>query len=102
MNDDVNNHVDPPARPTCGAMNRQGQPCKVPPMTGKTRCRLHGGKTPTGTKGNRKHGLYSQHLTQVEQAQWDSVQVGAVDDELKMLRIYLARCVALDAQINKA
>jgi hypothetical protein len=62
---------------------------------------MHGGKTPTKTKGNRKHGLYSAHLTEAEQAQWDGIQLGVVDEELKMLRIYLARCVALDAQISK-
>src|SRR3954468_12094404 len=101
MNDHVNNPVDPPVKRQCGALNRQGQPCKVSPMKGKTRCRLHGGATPTKTKGNRKHGLYSAYLTEAEQEQWDSIQLGVVDEELKMLRIYLARCVALDAQISK-
>jgi hypothetical protein len=85
----------------CGARNRQGKPCQKPPMKGKNRCLAHGGKTPTGTKGNRKHGLYSAYLTEAEQEQWDGIQLGVVDEELKMLRIYLARCVALDAQISK-
>lgn len=84
----------------CGALNRQGQPCQKPPLLGKARCKLHGGATPTGTKGNRIHGLYSVHLTQAEQAQWDDIPVGVVDDELRMLRVYLARCVALDARIS--
>ena len=69
-------------------------------MKGKARCAMHGGKTPTGTKGNRTHGLYSTHLTEAEQERWDSIQVGVLDDELRMLRIYLARCVALDATMN--
>lgn len=71
-------------------------------MKGKARCAMHGGKTPMKTRGNRKHGLYSAHLTPEEQDQWDGIQIGAVDDELRMLRIYLARCVALDAQISNA
>jgi hypothetical protein len=91
---------DQPKR-LCGATNRQGKPCQKPPLTGKTRCKLHGGATPTKTKGNRKHGLYSAYLTEAEQEQWDGIQLGVVDEELKMLRIYLARCVALDAQISK-
>src|SRR3954462_843843 len=93
--------MDQTEKRICGATNRQGKPCQKPPMRGKTRCMMHGGKTPTKTKGNRKHGLYSVHLTEAEQAQWDSIQLGVVDEELKMLRIYLARCVALDATISK-
>lgn len=58
---------------------------------------MHGGKTPKGTRGNRTHGFYSRHLTADEQAQWDGISLGAVDDELRLLRVYLARCVALDA-----
>lgn len=33
-------------RRTCGATNRQGQPCKLPPTPGATRCRFHGGALP--------------------------------------------------------
>lgn len=67
---------------------------------------LHGGKTPSGKhtgkkNGNHRHSLYSAHLTEAEQQQWDNIQLGVVDEELKMLRIYLARCVALDATISK-
>jgi hypothetical protein len=84
----------------CGALNRQGKPCQKPPMKGRERCLMHGGATPTGTRGNRTHGLYSQYLTPAEQERWEEVQVGVVDDELKMLRVYLARCVALDATMT--
>lgn len=90
----------PPDR-RCGAKNRAGNPCGLRPLKGKTRCKLHGGRTPTGTKGNRKHGLYSQHMTEAEQAKWDGLQLGVVDDELRMLRVYLDRCIALDAQISQ-
>lgn len=90
------------SRRVCGALNRQGKPCQKPPLKGKTRCMMHGGATPKGKHtGNLKHGLYSAHLTEAEQAQWDGIQLGVVDEELKMLRIYLARCVALDATISK-
>lgn len=45
----------------CGAKRRGGGTCKLPPLTGKTRCRLHGGATPSGPQASRfKHGLYSK------------------------------------------
>ena len=52
----------------CGARNRRGLPCRAPAMRGRTRCRLHGGKstgprTAEGLKRSRKarwkHGRYS-------------------------------------------
>lgn len=52
----------------CGARNRQGQPCQKPPLKGKERCMMHGGKTPTKTRGNGVHGLYSAALTDAEAA----------------------------------
>jgi hypothetical protein len=58
---------------------------------------MHGGKTPKGTPGNRRHGLYATHLTEEERAGWHDIQIGALDDELRLLRVYIARCVALDA-----
>lgn len=29
----------------CGAKTRDGDPCKLPPVTGATRCRMHGGSS---------------------------------------------------------
>jgi hypothetical protein len=90
---------------TCGALNRQGEPCKVAPMLGKNRCpmlgknrcRLHGGKTPKGTKGNRTHGLYSAGLSDEERELWDDIQLGNVDDEIRLCRIQLRRAMNMDA-----
>ena len=31
---------------TCGAKTRDGDLCRNPPMTGRRRCRMHGGSTP--------------------------------------------------------
>lgn len=36
------------SRATCGAKTRDGDPCRNPPMSGATRCRMHGGATPRG------------------------------------------------------
>lgn len=48
----------------CGARTRAGTACRSPAVTGKRRCRMHGGAAGSGApKGNRnalKHGLYAQ------------------------------------------
>ena len=31
----------------CGAKTRQGNPCRKPPLNGRTRCRLHGALSPS-------------------------------------------------------
>src|SRR5262249_36413089 len=50
-------------KPRCGARTRSGRPCQLPPVTGKTRCRMHGGAAgsgaPTGNKNALKHGRYT-------------------------------------------
>ena len=47
----------------CGAKTRKGTPCEAPAVTGKKRCRMHGGAAGSGApKGNQnalKHGLYT-------------------------------------------
>ena len=32
--------------PRCGAKTRQGRPCRLVPMVGQVRCRMHGGASP--------------------------------------------------------
>ena len=48
----------------CGARTRSGDPCRLPPVTGRRRCRMHGGATGSGApRGNRNalvHGFYSR------------------------------------------
>ncbi|CAN1520486.1 hypothetical protein MCEKH45_01088 [Methylophilaceae bacterium] len=45
----------------CGAKTRAGTPCKKPSVIGKTRCRLHGGLSPSGEAHyNYKHGRYTK------------------------------------------
>jgi hypothetical protein len=48
----------------CGAKTRSGAPCKSAPVTGRRRCRMHGGAdgsgAPSGSRnGNYKHGRYT-------------------------------------------
>ena len=50
--------------PRCGARTRSGKPCRSPAVSGKRRCRMHGGApgsgAPRGNKNAMKHGLYTR------------------------------------------
>jgi hypothetical protein len=41
----------------CGAKTRKGTPCEAPAIRGKTRCRMHGGKSPGRPQ---IHGRYAK------------------------------------------
>lgn len=50
-------------RAFCGAKTRNGETCKNPPVTGRTRCRMHGGATPRGIASPHfKTGRYSDFI----------------------------------------
>jgi hypothetical protein len=85
---------------TCGARNRQGEPCQRPPLKGKTRCKLHGGATPKGLKNAVKHGIYRKTLSDEEQDMWAEIQIGSVDDEIRMMKVMLNRAIELNAAIR--
>jgi len=70
-----------PARPdqSCGARTRRGTACQKPPLTGKTRCRLHGGLStgPRTAEGKAriaaahwKHGRRSKAFTEARKQIW--------------------------------
>lgn len=85
-------------RVICGAQKRGGKGlCQAPAVRGKKRCRLHGGAEGHGApKGNRnaiKHGLYSQYLSERDQERWDEIQIGTLDDEIRVTRIQISRCI---------
>ena len=51
----------------CGARTRSGAPCKSAPVTGRRRCRMHGGAegsgAPSGPRnGNYKHGRHTKEV----------------------------------------
>ena len=51
--------------PRCGAKTRSGKPCRAPAVSGRRRCRMHGGAPgsggPTGKRnGNYRHGGYTK------------------------------------------
>lgn len=83
----------------CGAKTRSGGICGNPPVPGAKRCRFHGGKTPKGNRNAAKPGsLYSQYLSPEEQDAFEAMEIGRLEDELRLTRIRLAR--ALAAEMN--
>lgn len=85
----------------CGAKTRSGQPCKNRAMS-NGRCRMHGGKATDTHKGNqnaRTHGLYANGLTDEEKQVYHHVEIGSIDDELRMAKIRLRR--ALIAEVGE-
>ncbi len=52
------------ASPRCGARTRKGTPCQSPAVSGKARCRMHGGASgsgaPIGNQNALKHGMYTK------------------------------------------
>ena len=50
------------ASPRCGAKTRSGKACMSPAVSGKRRCRMHGGAAgsgaPRGNKNAVTHGFY--------------------------------------------
>ncbi|MEB0170028.1 HGGxSTG domain-containing protein, partial [Pseudomonas sp. CCC4.4] len=81
----------------CGASKRSnGEPCKRHAIPGSSRCKLHGGKStgPKDASGNqnaKKHGIYSQFLTDEEKADFDSADLEQIDDELRLTKVLLGR-----------
>ncbi|HUW73386.1 MAG TPA: HGGxSTG domain-containing protein [Methyloceanibacter sp.] len=57
------------ASPRCGAKTRRGTSCRAPAVSGKKRCRMHGGAAgsgaPVGNKNAVKHGAYTTTALQL-------------------------------------
>ena len=56
----------------CGAKTRSGEPCMSPAVSGRNRCRMHGGAAgsgaPLGNKNALKHGQYTREAVEERQA----------------------------------
>jgi hypothetical protein len=86
----------------CGAKTRSGEPCKRHAMVGSTRCKLHGGAVAQANKGNKhaaKPGsLYSDYMTPEEKAIAADLELGSVDEELRLTRIRLMRALKKESE----
>ena len=91
----------------CGASKRgNGEPCKRHAIPGSSRCKLHGGKSsgPKEQRGNKnaaKPGsIYSRFLTDEENDMLASIELGRVDDELRLTRVRLMRALARESEFG--
>ena len=91
----------------CGASKRgNGEPCKRHAIPGSSRCKLHGGKSSgpkeqSGNKNAAKPGsIYSQFLTDDENDLLAGIELGRVDDELRLTRIRLMRALARENEFG--
>ncbi len=86
----------------CGAKNRQGEPCQRWTLAGRTRCRLHGGKSLVGSACPQyRSGRYSAYVPERLREQYEQAED---DAELLSLRSELAltdtRLIDLLARVN--
>jgi len=84
----------------CGAKTRSGAPCRAFSMP-NGRCRKHGGKSTGAPKKNAnalQHGIYAVHFTPEEIDLAGQIQLGRVDDELRLMRLRLRRALAAEEQ----
>lgn len=80
----------------CGARTRSGQPCKNYAMA-NGRCRMHGGKNtgaPEGNQNARTHGIYSDAITDDEKGLWGQVEIGSLDNAIRIAHLQLRRALA--------
>ena len=88
----------------CGAKTRSGEPCKRHAVPGSSKCKLHGGAASKANKANKhaaKPGsIYSQFLTDEENDVLASIDLGRVDDELRLTRIRLMRALARENEFG--
>lgn len=86
----------------CGAKTRNGGTCKKQALIGKTRCKLHGGKSTGAPKGNQNNlkagGIYSQYFTDEEKKISTELELGSLDDELRLTKIRLMRALKAEAE----
>jgi hypothetical protein len=92
---------------TCGAKTRSGGKCQKAPLAGKKRCRLHGGlstgnPSAAGNSSAMKHGFYSDALQPEERSLWERVEIGTIDDEIRLMKIKLHRMVRLSGSQDVA
>lgn len=60
---------------------------------------MHGGTNPGPGKGNqnaRTHGIYAKYLSDEEKRLWGQLELGRVDDELRLCRLRLMRALAAE------
>lgn len=74
----------------CGARTRRGAPCRNAPVTGRSRCRMHGGAKGSGApRGNRNalvHGFYSRAAAEARKRFGETLMAMEKEVEAEMER----------------
>lgn len=84
----------------CGARTRSGQPCRARPVSGRERCRMHGGSSPRGrAHPSFRSGRYSRDLPTALAARLAEAEA---DERLVELRDEIALVDVLLGQVVKA
>jgi hypothetical protein len=66
MSNHLRNTVPMLSSPRCGAKTRSGQACRSPAVSGKKRCRMHGGAQGSGAPLGNQNALKSGRFTRQE------------------------------------
>lgn len=87
--DKVFHFYDKNGKHICGAKTKSGLPCRVAPIDGRNRCRLHGGASPRGIASPHAKTLrYSKDM--IGKALGQRYQEAMEDDDLLALRSEIA------------
>jgi hypothetical protein len=83
----------------CGAKKRNGQPCTQYPVTGKKRCRMHGGTSLRGIAHPAyRHGRFSKVLPEGLRQRYESSEFGQTllshEDDIRLLDVQLGEWAA--------
>lgn len=67
------------------------------------RCRMHGGKSiqQWGNKKALKHGIYESGLTKEEKKIYDTIDVTAVDDEIRLCKLRIRRAIIARKEVEE-
>jgi hypothetical protein len=68
MSNHLRNTVPMLSSPRCGAKTRSGEECRSPAVSGKKRCRMHGGAQGSGAPVGNQNALKSGQFTRQERA----------------------------------
>jgi len=78
--------------PRCGAKCRDGHACTQWAMAGQTRCKQHGGKTPSHLRAGARRIAEQRAAKSIQRA---GVDVAAVSDPVSVLRSLASEALAL-------
>ena len=89
----------------CGAKTRSGTPCKSPAVSGKKRCRMHGGAkgsgAPLGNQNALKHGMFTKETKELAELFFKirddfDITILLIEHDMKFVNHLCDRVMVLD------